>query len=154
MRAVADDKNPDTRQTWFNIRCRRPPKNRIWELLSVTESDTEGKPLQYVKGAIGRPDKFVDPSSRPCKSDPAHAIVMSKCGTHAPKGTASNVFIHALIVDENQQITGQDRLDLFWSFRAHGNPQIQPGERCEHDSAPLSAHVCEIGPRMDFHPLM
>ena len=37
---------------------------------------------------------------------------------------------------------------------SHGNAQIQTGGRREHDSAPLSAHMCKIDPHNFLPPLM
>jgi hypothetical protein len=52
------------------------------------------------------------PESRPSKGDFAHAIMMSKCGMHAPKSASGDVSIQALVFDEDQQRTRQDRLDM------------------------------------------
>jgi hypothetical protein len=71
------------------------------------------KALQCGKVIIGRPDEFSEDDIPPAKGDLAHAITVFQCGTHAPKGAASDVlqFIQAPVVsrepvvDENWQMT-------------------------------------------------
>ena len=36
---------------------------------------------------------------------------------------------------------------------SYGNTQVQTGVRCERDSTPLSAHMCETDPHVSFPPL-
>jgi hypothetical protein len=50
---------------------------------------------------------FEDVTVRSEEGDPAHSITMSKCGTHALKGTASDVplSIQQCVVDDNLQTT-------------------------------------------------
>jgi hypothetical protein len=62
----------------------------------------DNKALQHGKIAICRFEKFFEPANRAFKGDPAHAIALFKCGTHATQGTASHFLIDALIFDENQ----------------------------------------------------
>ena len=84
------------------------------------------------KGSPTREDVFslledlVEVVTRPCKRDPAYEAML-ECGTHAPEGTATDVFIDFPAVDEG---------------------------RCKHDRTPLSAHMCEMEPNAFFPPLL
>lgn len=68
------------------------------------------KTLQHGKGAVSRFEELVN--STGCgfrvagKGDPAHAIVVFKNSTHAPKGTCSDFLRwHELVVEEKWERT-------------------------------------------------
>jgi hypothetical protein len=131
----------------------------IWEIYILgyvavfVEFKQKDKALQRGKLAFSLLEELVKVGPRPFKGNLVHAIVMSKCGTHAPKGTASKFPTHALVVDEYRQRTRQDLLDMARFFTSHGNAQIQTGGRRVHDSTPPFAYTGEIKPHIFFSPL-
>jgi hypothetical protein len=89
--------------------------------------------LQGGKVKIGCPDKFLEDShtfrrktaasveAQPSKGDLAHAIAVSKSGTHAPNGAVSDASNEGLVIDGDRQTTRQDRHDMAWFLRPHGD---------------------------------
>ena len=119
------------------------------------------KALQHGKGAVSRfEERFKvvprDVTGSAGKGDPAHAIVMSKYGLHAPEGTAGefSVLWRELVVQNNWNMARQDRLEMSRFYGSNGKAQIQTGGRREYNSAPLSAHMCEVEPHIFSAPLM
>jgi hypothetical protein len=121
----------------------------------VVESGDEEKALQHGKGAVRHLEELFVIGLRPFKRDLAHAVmVVLKRGTHAPKGTASDFCVQALVVDENRQMARQDRLDVARFLGSHGDAYVQTGGRSEHDGAPPPANMCETEPHVVFPPLV
>ena len=131
------------------------PKKCIWNFCFVGAPELKGEAVQHGKSTVSQLEELVKVGFRPFKSDLAHAIrMMLKCSTQAPKNTAGDFFIKPPVVDENWQRTGQDRLDMLRSFWSHADAQVQTGVGRKHDSAPRSAHMCKIYPRMILRPLV
>jgi len=80
-------------------------KKCIWEFRFVAESEAKDKALQHGKGAISDFENFIEAGTCPFEGDSADAIRMFECSTQAPKGTASDSSIHAVVVDENGKRT-------------------------------------------------
>jgi hypothetical protein len=68
-------------------------------------SKAKDKAVQHGKCAFSLLEKLVEVGVRPFKGNLAHAIVMSECSAHPPKGTFSDFSMHIFVIDEKRQRT-------------------------------------------------